>query len=187
MKRSIILIQNILYIGILIYSLTSCYASHKIQKNSDSTALKSKLSTPINLSLIKKDSLSNSYGIESDIIYSNMVYPPEGSQEDENLGLDNPNVRVESLAIKNSALSCFNTERYKELVKQRAIVTLIMYTDKMGIIKEVLIRTSPKETLLLREEECIAIIHKIKGLKCTIPPAFVNFSYYKVYQTIHFR
>lgn len=187
MKKSIISIQNILYIGILIFSLAGCPANPKSPKNSDSETLKSKLSAPIKLSLIKKDSLSNYFGIESDIIYSDSIYPPKGNEENRNLGYYNPNVDSESLATKNAVLSCFIPERYEELVKQRAYVSLIMYTDEKGIIKEVIIRTSPKVTLLLTEEECIAIIHKIKGLKWTISPAFENFRYNKFGQVIWFR
>jgi len=173
------------YYVVLCLTVVGCSIKNKIPKINNEL-LKSVEQVPQKISVLKRDSTNSYFGIKGDIIYSDKVYPPKDSKYDEKLGTYNSSSESEALASKNAVLSCFSKERYQELVNLKAAVLMHIYTDEKGIIKEVVLITT-NNNKHFTDNEMVQMINKMKGMKITIPPAFINFSYFECHQVVWFK
>ncbi|MEI8084836.1 MAG: hypothetical protein WCG93_01340 [Paludibacter sp.] len=170
---------------VVLFLFLGCSTKSNIQDGNNKSS-KTLVLIPQNAIVIKNDSNFKYFGIKDDIIFSDKEYPPKGSRFDYSLTRNNPNEMSEGLAVYNAVLSCFSKDRYKELVKLKASIFIQMFTDREGIIKEVVILTLSKKTFF-NENELISMINKVKGLKMTIPPGFIDFKFVKFEKMIWFK
>ena len=76
--------------------------------------------------------------------------------------------------------SCFSTDRIEILKENRVGFILYLYIDSNGIVREVEILVHNKYVKMIYDEEIKCICNTLKGLKKSIPPAYVDFAFHKI-------
>lgn len=139
-----------------------------------------------NSSGLNQDTTFKLYHLKQDTLFIGKQYPPEGVKKefDTSTDLFNQQESNETIAIVKS---CFKPDRLEALYQNHSALFIFLYIDHAGIVREVEIRMNDKERSFVSEEEMKCICTNLKGLKKTIPPAFLDFPFVKMYQAVWFK
>ena len=169
--------------------LSCCHVTEKTSRENtiaDGTHKDKLIQKPYVTNRITQDTTFKLYHLEHDTLFIGKQYPPEGVKKgfDTSTDLFNQQESNETIAIVKS---CFKPDRLEVLIQNHSALFIFLYIDRAGIVREVEIRMNDKEKSFVSEEEMNCICTNLKGLKKTIPVAFLDFPFVKMYQAVWFK
>jgi len=169
--------------------LSCCHVTEKTSRENtiaDGTHKDKLIQKPYVTNWITQDTTFKLYHLEHDTLFIGKQYPPEGVKKgfDTSTDLFNQQESNETIAIVKS---CFKPDRLEVLIQNHSALFIFLYIDRAGIVREVEIRMNDKEKSFVSEEEMNCICTNLKGLKKTIPAAFLDFPFVKMYQAVWFK
>ena len=127
-----------------------------------------------------EDSVHTIFHLNTDTLYIGKKFPPGTSKVDPRKSVSTRDAFNEDKETNELIKSCFSTDRIEILKENRVGFILYLYIDSNGIVREVEILVHNKYVKMIYDEEIKCICNTLKGLKKSIPPAYVDFAFHKI-------
>jgi hypothetical protein len=134
-----------------------------------------------------QDSTFIIFSLEDDTAFIGKKFPPEGANIEEGTLIATDINISEYNAIREKVRSSINSNRYSELKANNVWLSLNIYVDPTGIIREAQIRLERKFQGFFDTDDLRNICVSVKGLKFTIPPQYSHLPYYRFSQGVSFK
>lgn len=126
-----------------------------------------------------QDSTYIFFSLENDTVFIGKKFPPEGFKIDQGTFWPKDTNKSEISAIRERIKTSIDTVRYHYLKAHDVWISLAIYVDSTGTIREAQIRYKRQFGGLFNPDDLINICMSVKGLKYTLPPEARHLPYVK--------
>ena len=127
----------------------------------------------------EQDSTYILFSLENDTVFIGKKFPPEGFKIDEGTFWPTDTNNSEANAIRERIKTSIDIVRYHYLKAHDVWISLAIYVDSTGTIREAQIRLKRQFEGLFNTDDLINICMSVKGLKYTLPPEYRHLPYVK--------
>lgn len=128
---------------------------------------------------MSQDSTFVFFSLEDDTVFIGKKFPPEGVKIEEGIFFPTDTNISESNAIHERIKTSIDTVQYHYLKAHDVWISLTIYVDSTGIIRETQIRLKRQFEGFFTTKDLRNICMSVKGLKFTLPPEFRHLPYAK--------
>lgn len=134
-----------------------------------------------------QDSTFIFFSLEDDTVFVGKKFPPEGANIEEGTLIATDTNISEYNAIREKVRSSIDSNHYSELKANNVWLSLNIYVDATGIIREAQIRLDRKFQGFFDIDDLRNICVSVRGLKFTIPPQYNHLPFYRFSQGVSFK
>lgn len=172
MKQNNLIARLSLIFGLALV-ISSEYANSNITKEINVIR---ELHIPTNM---EQDSTYILFSLENDTVFIGKKFPPAGFKIDQGTFWPTDTNKSETSAIRERIKTSIDTVRYHYLKAHDVWISLAIYVDSTGTIREAQIRLKRQFEGLFNTDDLINICMSVKGLKYTPPPEYGHLPYVK--------